>query len=209
MKKRTWILALMLIWMLCFTACGKDSEPQPSSDVPEEEIQDTEEEDEPEVTDQEDAQDEDSTEGSEDSDPQATDVAEPAAEPVGITVFYCNDDATGFASEEVQIAALSPEEVLKALTEKGVMSADVQALSLEVQTVDGKESIKLDLNDAFVPYLSSVGSTGEYYVVGSVCNTFLQAYGCEQIKITVNGQDLVTGHAEYPGYMTAFSGESE
>lgn len=207
MKKRLWIIAFVLIFMLCFTACGKKEEPQPSSDVPEEEIQDTEEEDETEDTDQEDDSDEDSGEDSQDSDPSGTGIAEPVADPVGITVFYSNDDATGFASEEVQIAALSPEEVLKALTEKGVLSADIQALSLETRAVDGKESVELDLNDAFIPYLSSVGSTGEYYVMGSVCNTFLNAYGCEQIRITVNGQDLATGHAEYPGYMTAFSGE--
>ena len=32
----------------------------------------------------------------------------------------------------------------------------------------------------------------------------LSAYDCEQVKITVEGQTLATGHAEYPGYMTKF-----
>lgn len=207
MKKRLWFLAFALIFMLCFTACGKEEEPQPSTDVPEEEIQDTDEEDETEDVDSEDGSDEVLAEDSQDSDPSGSDLAEPDAGPASITVFYSNADATGLDSEEVQIAALSPEEVLKALVGKGALSADIQVLSLETKTVDGKESVEMDLNEAFVPYLSSVGSTGEYYVMGSVCNTFLKAYDCEQIKITVNGQDLATGHAEYPGYMTEFPGE--
>ena len=202
MKKRLWFLAFALIFMLCFTACGKEEEPQPSTDVPEEEIQDTDEEDETEDVDSEDGSDEVLAEDSQDSDPSGSDAG-----PASITVFYSNADATGLDSEEVQIAALSPEEVLKALVEKGALSADIQVLSLETKTVDGKESVEMDLNEAFVPYLSSVGSTGEYYVMGSVCNTFLKAYDCEQIKITVNGQDLATGHAEYPGYMTEFPKE--
>ncbi len=58
MKKRLWFLAFVLIFMLCFTACGKEEEPQPLTDVPEEEIQDTDEEDETEDVDSEDGSDE-------------------------------------------------------------------------------------------------------------------------------------------------------
>lgn len=70
--------------------------------------------------------------------------------------------------------------------------------------VDDKESIELDLNDAFAAYVSNMGSTGEYYTVGALCNTFLDAYDCEQIRITVEGDSLSTGHAEYPGYLSRF-----
>ena len=38
----------------------------------------------------------------------------------------------------------------------------------------------------------------------SVVNTFLDAYGCEKIKITVEGNTLESGHAEYPRYMNRF-----
>ena len=119
--------------------------------------------------------------------------------------YYSNDDATAFTSEEVQINSLSPEEVLNALIEKGAIAADVEILSFETTTVDGKSTILLDFNDAFASYISSMGSTGEYFVMGSICNTFLDAYDCEQIQVTVDGDTLSTGHAEYPGYMTTFS----
>ena len=117
---------------------------------------------------------------------------------------YSNDDATAFTSEEVQINSLSPEEVLNTLIEKGAIAADVEILSFETTTVDGKSTILLDFNDAFASYISSMGSTGEYFVMGSICNTFLDAYDCDQIQITVGGDTLSTGHAEYPGYMSKF-----
>lgn len=133
-----------------------------------------------------------------------TAVQTPETKPVNITIYYSNDDATGFASEEVQIPSLTPEEVLKALVDKGAMAADVRILSFETTTAEGKATIELDFSSEFSSYVFSMGSTGEYYVIGSVCNTFLDAYDCEQIKITVEGQVLSAGHAEYPGYMSKF-----
>lgn len=52
---------------------------------------------------------------------------------------------------------------------------DVQ--SFEKKNVDGKESIEIDFNSAF---------------------------DCEQIKLTVDGQPLSTGHTEYTGYLKTF-----
>ena len=62
----------------------------------------------------------------------------------------------------------------------------------------------VDFNGAFGVYVSSKGTTGEYYTIGSIVNTFLDAYGCEKIKITVEGNTLETGHNDYPGYMDRF-----
>ncbi len=53
--------------------------------------------------------------------------------------------------------------------------------------------------------LKEMGSSAEYLVIGSICNTYLDVYHCAKIHITVNGEMLATGHAEYPGYMTRFS----
>ena len=184
MKGKKLFLMLMLACLLCFTACEKESDPQPSADVPEEEVQDPAEDEDGQNDD--DSEDEPLNEDSEDE--SESDDSTPIADPVSIIIYYCNDDATDFASEEVQIASLSESEVLKALIDKGVLPEDVQALSFENVVVDGKNSIDLDLNDAFTSYISSIGSTGEYYAIGGICNTFLDAYDCEQIKITVEGR---------------------
>lgn len=120
--------------------------------------------------------------------------------PVTIKVFCMNDDATQLIEESVQIDALSPENVLKALTEKGIVPEDVGILSLEESEKDGDKVLDVDFSQAFGDYMGNVGSTEEYMVMGSICNTFLNAYGCEKIHIMVEGEVLTTGHKEYTGY---------
>lgn len=121
-----------------------------------------------------------------------------------ITIYTSNDDATAFVSDSVKIDELTPENIVNALIEKSVLSSDVQVLKCDKQTVDGVESLEIDFNEAFGAYVCSMGTTGEYYTIGSVVNTFLDAYGCEKVKITVEGNTLETGHAEYPRYMNRF-----
>lgn len=93
---------------------------------------------------------------------------------------------------------------MKRISSKSVLSSDVRVLKCEEQTVDGVKSLDVDFNEAFGAYVCSMGTTGEYYTIGSIVNTFLDVYGCEKVKITVEGNTLETGHAEYPGYMNRF-----
>lgn len=123
---------------------------------------------------------------------------------VEIKVYVSNDDATEFVSESVKIDELTPENIVSALVQESALSSDIQVLKCEEQTVDGVKSLNVDFNEAFGTYVGSMGTTGEYYTIGSVVNTFLDAYSCEQIKITVEGKTLESGHAEYPGYMNRF-----
>lgn len=123
---------------------------------------------------------------------------------VEINAYVSNDDATAFVAESVKIDELIPENIVNALVQKSVLSSDVRVLKCEEQTVDGVKSLDVDFNEAFGAYVCSMGTTGEYYTIGSVVNTFLDAYGCEKVKITVEGNTLETGHAEYPGYMNRF-----
>lgn len=121
-----------------------------------------------------------------------------------ITVYTGNDDATAFVPEDVKIDELTPENIVNALIQKSVLSSDIQVLNFEKQSIDGKESLDVDFNEAFGTYVGNKGTTGEYYTIGSVVNTFLDAYDCGQIQITVAGNVLETGHNDYPGYMNRF-----
>ncbi|WP_270284583.1 GerMN domain-containing protein [[Clostridium] scindens] len=123
---------------------------------------------------------------------------------VPIEIYKCNDDATDFIVELAEVEAISPETILHELIDKNVLSSEIQILSFNIIEQDGKSSINLDMNDAFSNYLASLGTDGEYYTIGSICNTFLKAYESEQIKIIVNGNILVTGHTDYPDYMRWF-----
>lgn len=140
----------------------------------------------------------------ENSDEKSEDTISKEDKTVEIKVYVCNDDATAFVAESVKIDELTPENIVNALIEKSVLPSDIQVLKCDKQTIDGVESLDVDFNEAFGAYVCSMGTTGEYYTIGSVVNTFLDAYGCEKIKITVEGNTLESGHAEYPGYMNRF-----
>lgn len=201
-KLITTILLITLVFSL--TACGKNSgDSQEPSDTSDTQTEEQKEEEQGEMEDPETESEEPQQEPEESQDTQ-TPVQEPAAETATITVYYSNADATAFESSEVSIPSLSPEAVLGALVSQGALTADVAENSFTVNTVDGKASIELDLNSAFAAYVSNMGSTGEYYTVGALVNTFLDAYECEQIRITVDEEALSTGHAEYPGYLARF-----
>lgn len=201
-KLITTILLITLVFSL--TACGGNSgDGQEPSDTSDTQTEEQKEEEQGETEDPE-TENEETQQEPEDGQDTQTPVQEPAAETATITVYYSNADATAFESSEVSIPSLSPEAVLGALVSQGALTADVAENSFTVNTVDGKASIELDLNSAFAAYVSNMGSTGEYYTVGALVNTFLDAYECEQIRITVDGEALSTGHAEYPGYLARF-----
>lgn len=204
MMKRK-VVILLLAAMFCLTACGQPIDEQPTDTPTQEEQDDSDESEDDEKEDEE----EDQITDSENEEPEDSNVGtgdpETPAESSAITVYFSNDDATAFVSEEVQTGELSPEAVLSVLADKGVITSDIEVRDFQITTVDGKASIEIDFNHAFASYVMSMGSTGEYYVIGGVCNTFLDTYGCEQIKITVEGAVLETGHKDYPGYMSTFS----
>ena len=107
--------------------------------------------------------------------------------------------------KEVSLEAITPETVLSQLAAAGVLPSDTTVLSFTKKEKDGEQVIDLDLSEKFGTYIKEMGSSAEYLVIGSICNTYLDVYHCAKIHITVNGEMLATGHAEYPGYMTRFS----
>lgn len=207
MKKR--ILILIVAFMFCLTACD-----QGADDPPKEPDGQIEEEKDPADDDNDISGDmsgdnkggepSGDLNGEEDDDDQQKGDNEAPAETVKIQVYCSNDDATAFVTNEAEIDSLTPEKVLGALIGQNVVPGDVQILNFEQTETDGMKSILIDFNGAFATYVSSMGSAGEYYAMGSVCNTFLDAFGCEQIKITVENATLETGHTDYPRYMTMY-----
>lgn len=125
---------------------------------------------------------------------------EAAQEPVTFTLYNSNDDATALVQETVEVDALTKENVLAALIECGILQDDIRILSLEEAEQDGEKVLNIDFSQEFGSYVASMGTAGEYMIMGSVSNTFLSAYGCEKVKITVEGGVLSTGHQEYTGY---------
>lgn len=196
MKKVSMVLALLMACALLAAGCQNsaaselqaEEEKQPEAVVIEDETDDTEEPD----------------DAAEEPAAEETPAEEPSAQTEAVVIYSSNENADGFVTEEVETSELTAQWLLDQLAARGVISADVQALSCRETDVDGVKSLDLDLNQAFATFMQSSGSTGEYISLGSLCNTFLDAYGCEQIRITVEGGTLSTGHTDYAGYMGRF-----
>ena len=68
-------------------------------------------------------------------------------------------------------------------------------------------SITIDFNQAFADTVCSMGTSGEFLIVGSVVNTFLDAFQGESVYFTVDEQILESGHETYDHSMTFLSFE--
>lgn len=121
-----------------------------------------------------------------------------------VKIYFGNADASDFETENVVVEQISADEIWNQLIEKGVVPMDVTILSCRETKKEGKKALELDLSEKFSTYLNGLGTSGEYITVGSICNTFLEAFDSETIRITVEGKKLETGHAEYPGYMSKY-----
>ena len=123
-------------------------------------------------------------------------VTEPA--PVNVTIYFGNENADGLETVEVQVEEVTADMLVGQLIEYGVLHDDVAINSL---TVDGTV-LRMDFNAAFGTLVCSMGTSGEYVVIGSTVNTFLDAFNCETAYFTVEGEILESGHNVYDFELT-------
>lgn len=117
------------------------------------------------------------------------------------SIYVPNDNADGFDMEIVSTEEISAETVLTELKNRNVLP---DAVSMNSFGMDNG-LITMDLNQAFADIVCSMGTSGELMIVGSVVNTFLDAFQAEYVYFTVNGQMLESGHTVYDSPMSFFS----
>lgn len=114
-----------------------------------------------------------------------------------ITVYYVDAQTAEIVSKSVEIN--DEYDIWDALKENGILTEDCELLSLTVNEAEKK--IDLDFNSAVGDRVRSMGTTGETEIVGCIINTYLEAYGCEGIRLTEEGQAFATSHgADLDGY---------
>ena len=114
-----------------------------------------------------------------------------------ITVYYVDAQTAEIVSESVEIH--DEYDIWDALKENGILTEDCELLSLTVNEAEKK--IDLDVNSAVGDRVRSMGTTGETEIVGCIINTYLEAYGCEGIRLTEEGRTFETSHgADLDGY---------
>ena len=122
---------------------------------------------------------------------------------MSITLYLPNDNADGFVTREVTLPREAPQDTMTQLIQSTALAEDimeqlVQAGALpEGVRVLSMEGGVLDLSSEFLTFLNTMGTSGEYVVMGSVVNTYLTAFGLDRITITVEGNVPETGHSIY------------
>lgn len=137
MKKRLLLSMLLLTGVLCLTGCeeaqSKEVSASGQEDSKEPQEKDEDEQDDADGRDDQGDQDEsgqdgdarDGEDGQESGQPEEDDSQEQYSP--DITVYFSNEDATALDSEEIQMGSFSSENILNALVDKGVVTADVNS----------------------------------------------------------------------------------
>lgn len=113
--------------------------------------------------------------------------------PLTFTVYSGNGNADGFVTTEVEVAVINEETVTQKLIEAGVLPEGTKVNDLSAEGMQ----LNIDFNAPFRDHLFTMGTAGEMILIGSVVNTFLNAYQAESIFLTVDGEILESGHVIY------------
>lgn len=132
--------------------------------------------------------------------PQPVDSSNETNPLLSYSIYIPNDNVDGFHTETINTEEISAETVLTELKKQNVLP---DAVSINSFLIDN-DLITIDFNQAFADAVCSLGTSGEFAIVGSVVNTFLDAFQAESVYFTVDGQTLESGHETYDDSMTFF-----
>ena len=125
--------------------------------------------------------------------PSSTPTTVPAPQPISCLLYMPDENRENFITEEMTLEVLDPALICAALVEK---SALAEGVMVNQATVDG-DVLALDMNEAFLMQICTMGTTGERILIGCLINTFLSAYDCECVMLTVDGEIIDSGHVVY------------
>ena len=128
-------------------------------------------------------------------------------EKVMLTVYSPDDMAEGFVTSQAEVASITENVLVEQLILAQVLTegTKVNALALTKSAEPPDQTVlNVDFNTSFRDRILSMGTAGEYGILGSVVNTFLTAYHAQSMLITIEGKPLETGHAVYDYALTFF-----
>ena len=108
-------------------------------------------------------------------------------------LYLPNENADGFVIESAETTQISAAVILAELQARGVLSDTVTINAFSAV----EDRLTIDFNQAFADQICSMGTSGELMILGSVVNTFLNAFQAESVCFTIDGQILESGHVIY------------
>ncbi|MCP1101373.1 hypothetical protein M2454_001108 [Aequitasia blattaphilus] len=201
MKKKILIL-LSLFLIILLAGCTKTSTVDETESTKKEDVKEEEKE-------TNDNNDKSTNEEAEEPEKEEEAEEELEEEPVitgkQIQIFYPNENGDEMLEETISIESLTPDNIMKALSDKGVLPDGIRALNVNLEPGDVENGMQVNFTTSFQDYMGTMGSAGERVILKSVVDTFLGAYGKGQILILVEGNPLQTGHGVYDSYLSVGS----
>lgn len=207
MKKRTIrVLAILMVMMLCLMGCKGESKDDDSKDDTKTENADTSGEDTSDDDSNTDDTDNDAVDDDANDDGGSGEADDDAEEQTSTAIIVVPAaDGTAFEEMEVTVDAVTPQNLVNALIEQGILLDGVEVIDMQMSEQEGETCIDLNMNKAFEDNLSQQGTNGENYILGSLCNTLLKNYNAAKIKVMTEGAALATGHNIYDSYLGYFN----
>lgn len=116
-----------------------------------------------------------------------------------ITVYYVDDRSAQVVGKRTDVS--DEYDIWNALQKNGILTDNCELLNLSVN--ESEKKIDLDFNASTADRIRGMGTTGEMEIVGCIVNTYLEAYECEGIRLTEEGEPFVSSHGasfdEYTG----------
>lgn len=122
-----------------------------------------------------------------------------------ITIFSPNENVDGLIAEQTEIAELNESLVLDELIQMKVVLEGTRINKFEKREDNDKVCLIVDFNDKLADLLYSCGTSGEYVVMASIVNTYLEAYDAESFEFTINGEVFESGHIIYDEPLAFFN----
>ena len=188
------ILALTAVTVM-FGGCATEQEAEPSTTKTQEETLSDNKGDSDNV--QEDAQEEETVSGVEGGTDESRETTDDSQDQLQTVTVYTVDSAEKLQKQEIVAEEKTPEALWKALANCAVVPVESQVVSMQS---DG-DQIQLDVSSEFGDYFRSLGTGGEQNVISCVVNSYLDTFNSSRIKITEEGNVLVSGHKEYTDFM--------
>ena len=193
MKKQIFMLLLTIV-ALSLSACTNGKETEEKDNAKQETVDENAND-----NDKEELNDERKEEKKDDIDNEEGNEAEEDKK-ITVQVYMFDPDDEIFVAETKECEELTEQNIWKLLKETSSVPADSNVNTLKVNG----DQLELDVDHVFGDQLRSYGTSGEDALMGCVVNTYLDAYKCNAIKITEEGQTLQSGHQEYTEYLTKY-----
>lgn len=131
-------------------------------------------------------------------------VVEETVEGIALHVYCGDGQAENIVQKTVYVEEVTEQIVMEKLTEALDMGEEAGLKKISFGMHGGDKVIMLDMNRAFAEYVNRQGTAGEYIVMGSLTNTFLDCYQCDLLLVTAEGKVLETGHNVYEEYLEMY-----